>query len=206
MSPLFSVITTGVCIILCYTIYIIMDRKRQAKTNASQTTETMLDDTSYIQEMKHLSGKVGFVLWQQYDVQLAARPYCWETMVDWANYMETADFDILDSLKIGAPGENDLELAHVYNQNKVGLKNFERLKEEQGSLSIAGHSRTLNDSVKIVWFNQTRVLRVFTHINDETLITKYAETVIRRSFGTKDAMKLAKPVTQEASNPISSGS
>lgn len=194
MSPLFSVITTGVCIILCYTIYIIMDRKRQAKTNASQTTETMLDDTSYIQEMKHLSGKVGFVLWQQYDVLLAARPYCWETMVDWANYMETADFDILDSLKIGAPGENDLELAHVYNQNKVGLKNFERLKEEQGSLSIAGHSRTLNDSVKIVWFNQTRVLRVFTLINDETLITKYVETLIRRTFGTKDAMKLAKPV------------
>ena len=80
----------------------------------------------------------------------------------------------------------------MYNQNKVGLKNYERLKEECGMLSIAGHSRTLNDSVKIVWYNQTRVLRLFTHINDETLIKKYVETVIRRTFGTKDAMKLAK--------------
>ena len=80
----------------------------------------------------------------------------------------------------------------MYNQNKVGLKNYERLKEECGMLSIAGHSRTLNDSVKIVWANQTRVLRLFTHINDETLITKYVETIIRRTFGTKDAMKLAK--------------
>ena len=67
-----------------------------------------------------------------------------------------------------------------------------------GSLSIAGHSRTLNDSVKIVWFNQTRVLRVFTLFNDETLITKYVETLIRRTFGTPDAMKLAKPITKES--------
>jgi hypothetical protein len=198
MSPLFTVITIGISIIIGYTIYIIMDRKQQAKTNAAQTAETMLDDTSYIQEMKHLSGKIGFVLWQQYDFLLATHPFYWEAMVDSAAYMESADFDSLDSLKIGAPGENDLELAHVYNQNKVGLKNFERLKEEQGSLSIAGHSRTLNDSVKIVWFNQTRVLRVFALINDDTLITKYVETVIRRTFGTPDAMKLAKPVPQQA--------
>ena len=86
---------------------------------------------------------------------------------------------------------SSIELAHVYNLNKVGLKNFERLVEEHGILSIAGHSHTLNDSVKIVWYNQTRVLRLFTHINDETLVTKYVETIIRRTFGTKDAMKLA---------------
>ena len=199
MSPIFSVITIGISIILCYTVYIIMDCKRQAKTNVVQTTETMLDDTSYIQEMKHLSGKVGFVLWQQYDVLLAARPYSWETMVDWAGYMETADFDSIDSMAIGAPGEQDIELAHVYNQSKVGIKNFDRLADEQGSLSIAGHSRTLNDSVKIVWFNQTRVLRVFTIINDEMLITKYVETLIRRTFGTKDVMKFAKPIIKKDS-------
>lgn len=90
--------------------------------------------------------------------------------------------------------DTGIELAHVYNQDKVGLKNFERLAEEHGILSIAGNSRTLNDSVKIVWYNQTRALRIFTHINDETLITRYVETVIRRTFGTKDAMKLAQPV------------
>ena len=90
--------------------------------------------------------------------------------------------------------DTGIELVHVYNQNKIGLKNFEGLAEEHGILSIAGHSRTLNDSVKIVCFNQTRALRVFTHINDETLVTKYVETLIRRTFGTKDAMKLAKPI------------
>ncbi len=175
-------------------VYAIIESKHKAKKESAQAVETTLDDISYIQEMQHLSVKVGFVLWQQYDILLAARPYGWETMVDWADYMENADIDNIDSMVIGAPGEQDIELAHVYNQNKVGLKNFDRLKEEHGSLSIAGQSRTLNDSVKIVWFNQTRVLRIFTRINDETLITKYVETLIRRTFGTKDAMKLAKPV------------
>ena len=197
MSPLFTVITIGISIILCYTIYIVIDSKQQAKKKTSHSAEPkpditkedfaekpMLDDTSYIQEMKHLSGKVGFMWWQQYDILLATHPYYWEAMVDDAAYMETADFDSLESLQIGALGENDLELAHVYNQNKVGLKNFERLKEEQGSLSISGHSRTLNDKVKIVWFNQTRVLRVFTPINDETLIKRYVKTLIRKAFTT----------------------
>ena len=82
MSPFFSVITIGVSIILCYTIYIIMNRKRQAKTKAVPMAESMLEDTSYIQEMKHLSGKMGFVVWQQYDILLATRPYDWGTIVE----------------------------------------------------------------------------------------------------------------------------
>lgn len=48
--------------------------------------------------------------------------------------------------------------------------------------------------MKIVWFNQTKILRFFTIIDDDTLIKKYAETVVRRTFGTPDAMKLAKPI------------
>lgn len=43
------------------------------------------------------------------------------------------------------------------------------------------------------------MLRVSSQIKDETLITKYVETVIRRTFGTKDAMKLAKPVEKQQS-------
>ena len=177
--------------------YMLIEGKRKAKTRAKTDNEpeTMLDDISYIQEIKHLHGNAGNVVWQQYDILLAAQHYGWETMVDWAAYMESADIDKIDSIIVAdLADDSGIELAHVYNQNKVGLKNFERLTEEHGVLSIAGHSRTLNDSVKIVWYNQTRVLRLFTHINDETLVTKYVETIIRRTFGTKDAMKLAKPV------------
>ena len=62
MSTLFPVLTIGSSIILCYTVYLILDRRKQSKTANVQTAESMLDDTSYIQEMKHLSGKDGNVV------------------------------------------------------------------------------------------------------------------------------------------------
>lgn len=175
-------------------------KKKKQQENIAQVAEPMINDISYIQEIKHLSGRVGFVLWQQYDVLLATQKYGWETMVDYVAYMESADIDNIDSITVAdMPNEPSIELVHVYNQSKVGLNKFDKLADERGMLSIAGHSRTLKGSVKIVWFNQTRVLRVFTLIDDETLIKKYVETVIRRSFGTDDAMKLAKPVPTEGS-------
>ena len=195
MRPLISILFFSLACFLYGGVYIIY-RRQQAKRKSASVDEPMLDDVSYIKEIQHLSGKVGFVTWQQYDILLAARPYYWEAMVDWAAYMETADIDSIESLTVNAPDEEETELAQEYNQNKVGLKNFDKLTKEMGSLSIAGHSRTLNDDVKIVWYNQTNVLRVFTHVNDETLMTKYVETVIRRTFGTPDAMKLAKPVPE----------
>lgn len=175
---------------------------RNAKTKAKAKTvkemEAMLDDVSYIQEMKHLHGNDENMVWQQYDILLAAQHYDWYTMVDWASYMESADINNIESVVVAdSANATGIELAHEYNQSKMGLKNFENLKEERGRLSIYGHSRTLNSSVQIVWFNQTRVLRIITLINDEMLITKYVETLIRRTFGTKDAMKLAKPIPKE---------
>jgi len=180
--------------------YMLIEGKRKAKTRAKadNEAETMLDDISYIQEIKHLHENAGNVVWQQYDILLAAQHYDWETIVDWAAYMESADINMIESVIVADLAEAiGTELAHVYNQNKVGLKNFEKLKKEKARLSIYGHSHTLNSSVQIVWFNQTRVLRVITHIDDEIYITKYVETLIRRTFGTKDAMKLAKPIPKK---------
>ena len=200
METFYQVLVAIIGSVVGIVVYVLIEGKRKAKTKAksAQEAEIMLDDVSYIQEIKQLYGKVGIAFWKQYDVLLATRHYGWDTIVDWAAYMESADIDKIDSIIVAdLTDDSGIELAHVYNQNKGGLKNFERLKEEHGILSIAGHSRTLNDSVKIVWYNQTRALRVFTHINDDVLITKYVETLVRRTFGTKDAMKLAKPVTKE---------
>ena len=62
-------------------------------TNNSINTEEMIDDISYIQEIKHIKGN-----WQQYDVLLAARGYGWDMMVDWAAYMEQADLDNVSTI------------------------------------------------------------------------------------------------------------
>lgn len=199
MDTFFQVLAAISGPIIGITTGILLDNKRktkaETKVKSANEAETMLDDISYIQEIKHLHGNAGNVVWQQYDILLAAQHYDWWTMVDWAAYMESADINMIESVVVADLAEAiGTELVHVYNQDKVGLKNFEKLKEEQARLSIYGHSHTLNSSVQIVWFNQTRVLRVITLIDDEVLIKKYVETVIRRTFGTKDAMKLAKPI------------
>lgn len=188
MSPIFSIGTIVIAFLLFYICYVIHCRQKKRIV-----TESFIDDDSYIESIQYLSGKVGIWVWQQYDILLAAQPYVWETMVDLAAYLETADINPIDSLTVSdMPNDEAVELSHVYNQSKVGLKNFDKLKDERGVLSISGHSHTLNNDVKIVWFNQSRGLRLFTRSNDETLVRKYVETLIRRTFGTPDAMKLAK--------------
>ena len=168
---------------------------KNTSAQPAAASKEMLDDISYIQEMQHISGA-----WQQYDILLAARGYGWDMMVDWAAYMESADLDNISTITVAemanTPGK---ELIEEYRNRKTkgGIKAFDALAEERGQLAIGGISRTLKAPVKIVWFNQTRVLRFFTPIDDEELLTRYVETVIRRTFGKKDAMKLAKPVPKE---------
>ena len=159
----------------------------------TKTDDDMIEEVSYIQEMKHIQGS-----WQQYDFLLAARPYGWMTMIDWAAYMETSDLDNISTLTVAEMANMpETELIDEYRSSGVSLAEFDRLSDEAGMLAIGGISRTLRMPVKIVWFNQTRVMRIFTLSEDETLLRKYAETVIRRTFGTKDAMKLARPVVQK---------
>ena len=63
-------------------------------------------------------------------------------------------------------------------------------------LSVAGMSKALKAPMKIVWINQTQVLRFFTLSDDELMLKKYIETMVRRTFGTEDAMKLGKPIPE----------
>ena len=163
-------------------------------TNIGINTQETIDDISYIREIKqHING-----VWWQYDVLLEARVYGWETMVDWAAYMESADLDNISTVTVAEMANMpETELINDYRQCSGNLKEFDKLSFERGQLAIGGISRVLVAPVKIVWFNQTKVLRFFTLIDDEELLTRYIETVIRRTFGTEDAMKLAKPVSTD---------
>ncbi len=160
-----------------------------AHPEKTEMCEEMLDDVSYIEDMKHTMNGV----WQQYDVLLASRGYGWDYMVDTAAYMESADLDSISTITTSEMADMpETELIGAYRKTQGSIKHFDRLSVEQGQLALGGISRVLKAPVKIVWFNQTRVLRFFTPIDDDILMTKYVETVIRRTFGTGDAMKLAK--------------
>lgn len=151
-----------------------------------------LDDLTYIQEMKHVPAGV----WHQYDVLLAARGYGWETMVSWAAYMSKADLNCVSELMTGGMYGMEIPLIDQYRENGGKIESIPQLQAEKSFLSIAGASSAVRAPMKIVWFNQTRVLRFFTVIDDESVMRRYIETVIRRTFGTENAMKLAKPLPE----------
>ena len=89
-------------------------------------------------------------------------------------------------------GEKSSERIEEY-KTFGSIKAMPSLSVEGASLGIGGRSNIIGGPVKIIWFNQTRVIRVFTPVNNEELLVRYVETMIRRTFGTPDAMKKAKP-------------
>jgi len=155
------------------------------------TSSDIIDDMSYIAELNHIEGP-----WHQYDFLLASQGYGWEYMVDSADYMSRNELEHIGTVSVSKMmGAGEEEFIEEYNASGCSIKAMKSLEEEASALGLGGMSKNVGGPVKIVWINQTRVLRLFTPINDEDLLTRYAESVIRRNFGTPDAMKKAKPAT-----------
>ncbi len=150
-----------------------------------------LKDASYIAK----SHRTAAGAWQQYDFLLAARIYGWDYMVSQADYLAQADLENIGTVTVAAMANTgEAELVSEYHAHGDRIREMPALKQERGVLAIGGMSRALHlCPVKIVWFNQTKVLRVFTIVDDDELLLRYVETAIRRTFGTPDAMKLAEP-------------
>ena len=179
-------------------LFDIFKKKTPEATNQSITkaaeipASEYLDDITFIREIKHITAGP----WHQYDVLLAARGYGWDMMKDWADYMSDADLEHISQVTTGSLGVQEKDITKSYTDNGGKCKDTPELNLEMGILSVAGMSKTLRAPMKIVWINQTQVLRFFTLIEDELLIKKYVETTIRRTFGTDNAMKLGKPIPE----------
>lgn len=165
-------------------------REKSEKFRSKPANVPEIDDISYIQEMKHSK----LDAWNQYDVLLAARGYGWEAILDWADYMANSDISRISKVAVSEmPGMPEKDCLNEYLQSG-SFSNSEVFKNEKGLFAIGGISKELRAPVQIIWINQTRVLRFFTVTNDEVLMTRYIETMIRRTFNTPNSMKLAKPV------------
>lgn len=158
-----------------------------------------LDDVTFISGMRHIVTPDGH--WQQYDVILNARGYGWDMMKSWADYLSGADLEHISEVIAGTMGAAERSVTQSYIGHGRKCTQTPELVAEQGMLSIAGMSKVLLAPVKIVWINQTNQLRLFTTVDDESALRKYVETMIRRSFGTKDAMKLGKPIAASEKAP-----
>ena len=116
--------------------------------------------------------------------------------IDSAEYITKADLRDIGTVCVTFNlGAEATELVDEYRSCGESLKNMHSLKEG-ADIGIGGVSQTIGAPVKIVWFNQTRILRIFSPVNDEVLFKKYFETLIRRTFGTADAMKLYQKVPE----------
>ena len=173
-------------------------KKKSAKSTAQTAADVQispleyLDDITFIREMKHIAANP----WHQYDVLLEARGYGWDMMKLWADYMAEADLEHISQVTAGPLGAQEKDITASYSSNGGKCKDTPELNVEMGMLSVAGMSKTLKAPMKIVWMNQTRVLRFFTLADDELMVRKYVETMIRRTFGTENAMKLGKPIPE----------
>lgn len=115
-------------------------------------------------------------------------------MIDWADYMTSADLENISKVsKNSIPGANDEDILEEF-LNYKSFKEMPSLKMESGVLSIGGISKSIGVPVMIVWTNQTQFLRILTVIDNDEILRRYTETMIRRTFNTPDAMKLAKPI------------
>ena len=116
-------------------------------------------------------------------------------MIKWADYLIDSDIENLDQIVISDHKSGETNLIQEYEKVKKCSK-IKSLEEEQSTLGIAGKSKILNQNIKLVWINQTNMLRLFAMIRDNVLIEKYVETVIRWIFGTENQMKLGKPISK----------
>lgn len=166
-----------------------------AKENANVTSEAdYLDDTSYVVRFEHTEQNG----WHLYTLQMTGG-YGWEYMISSADYVKSVDFLDLQQVSYSMiAGAQEIDITKLFKNTNMKFAECKELENERGILSMAGVSKHAGIPVKIVWFNQTQILRFITPINDEIRIKKYAESLIRRNFGTPDSMKMGRPINPTA--------
>lgn len=171
-----------------------MQNKETTEQPSKQSTDSatgIIDDLSYIKAMK----RVRFGAWQLYDFLLDCRIYGWDYCVDAAKYVCAADLKNIGTITVSPTIGSGIEkeLIDEYRSNNNSIEQMPALKNETGVLTIGGSSSVLNGApVKIVWFNQSNRIRIITISEDEDLLCRYCESLIRRNFNTPDAMKRAR--------------
>ena len=130
--------------------------------------------------------------WEQYDVLMSVN-FSWQMIVELANYMASTDISNIDQVSISdhISGEDKDQTYEFAFHGTV--RQMPSLANEHAALGLAGTSKTLNALTKIVWFNQTRIIRVFTTVKDQTAIRDYADKILNKDFGTADETKQCSP-------------
>ncbi len=133
--------------------------------------------TGYIQSVNHKT----LEKWHQYDIQLTSR-YGWDYILASASFVSQADLNGADSVtKTNHIGAKETEYIHKVRECD-NISSCPDLQAEASSLGVAGYSQNLGCPVKIVWFNQTNIVRIFTFDKEIKDIRPYMLCIINRFF------------------------
>lgn len=107
--------------------------------------------------------------------------YGWGFMQDAVQWLIDHDLDDVRTFSASVmPGFGEIELIDELVNNEMKVLQCPTVQEEDfGVLSVGGESKTLNCRVKLVFFNQTRVMRIFCELMpDMQRAREYVETVL----------------------------
>lgn len=118
--------------------------------------------------------------WHQYDV-LSCKVFGWEDMYMTADKVLDKDFININMITVAdSIGGNTTDVTDKFIKEGNCLSTISDLKKEKGVLSIAGESKSLKAPIKIMWINQTRMMRFFTLCGNQNKIVEYIENILRR--------------------------
>ena len=143
------------------------------------------EDKTYIRAASH----VACGPWHQYDVLLNVPIYGWEYILNWAEYMVSSDMKQIDQVTVAGIGTEDKNITPEFDSDK-GIKAMPTVADEYAMFGLAGISNMTRGPIKIVWFNQTKMLRFFVATRNADFILKYTDTMVGRTFGTDKQMRL----------------
>lgn len=167
-----------------------------SEVNNGEIKKNIFEECSYIGYIS--KSKPGPLY--QYDV-IVSSSYGWDYMVDTAQYLSEKELDISEgkgTITVSPFAGSSINKEIIGEYYETGnVKELPGIKCEQGVLGIGGMSNIFKSPLKVYWYNQTNMMRVFSVVDDEAVMKRYIETIIRRKFATFDEMKYYKPISDD---------
>lgn len=158
----------------------------QERSNPFAKGEETLDSFTWLEDVKHsMNGS-----WHVFDVTFFAGEYDWNHVRNNAEYTIMHDLTKVVEVKVADTAEYNITEEFMQYGSLLSTPSLDR---EYNVMSVAGFSKVLNKNMMVIWFTNARVMKFITDLEDETLLKKYAETLLRENFGTENAMKMGKP-------------
>lgn len=136
----------------------------------------IIDEMDYVAAIKFVAGSPN-----EYDFLLMEQPYNWAYVVDFADYLVKVDFERVDSIQVSEGTEADeLDLINEFHETAGFVRKMSSLQNEFKTLSMRGLSKALGVPIKIVFTNQTRMVRIFATSDDEVTMARYTDAIVGR--------------------------